>query len=73
LLKWQPPQEWGVPVFQSHGERDRTLPSSRTRADVIVPGGDHMLPYTCPKQVNGFLMDRMGQHGAVASGEAGIQ
>ena len=55
----KPKTDGTTPVYHIHGERDRTLPVKLTRPDVIVRGGDHMLPFTFPKQVNEFLRERM--------------
>ena len=50
---------WNEARVHIHGELDRTLPVTLTTPDVIVRGGDHMLPFTFPKQVNEFLRERM--------------
>jgi pimeloyl-ACP methyl ester carboxylesterase len=56
VLRWQPsPQAVHVPVFQIHGEFDRTLPAGNTRADVIVPGGHHALSLFNSEAVNDYL------------------
>jgi pimeloyl-ACP methyl ester carboxylesterase len=56
---WKPQRSATTPVYHIHGELDRTLPVRMTTPDVIVRGGDHMLPWTCPEQVNAFLRERM--------------
>jgi pimeloyl-ACP methyl ester carboxylesterase len=64
VLRWQPtPMLRGVPIFQIHGELDHTLPSIRTRADVIVPGGSHALTLFNPSAVNEYLERVMVQMG----------
>jgi pimeloyl-ACP methyl ester carboxylesterase len=59
VLAWKPQRSGTTPVYHIHGELDRTLPVRLTTPDVIVRGGDHMLPWTFPKQVNAFLRERM--------------
>jgi pimeloyl-ACP methyl ester carboxylesterase len=56
VLSWRPSSGVRrVPVYQIHGEVDRTLPVKFTRPDVVVPGGGHLLPVTHPQVVNTFL------------------
>jgi pimeloyl-ACP methyl ester carboxylesterase len=71
VLGWQPAADWNVPIHQIHGDRDRTLPCAGTQADVIVPGGDHMLPFTSPQEVNEFLRDRIARHETAIGNQAG--
>ena len=59
VLAWKPKMDERRPLYHIHGEFDRTFPVSLTTPDVIVRGGDHMLPFTFPKQVNEFLRERM--------------
>jgi pimeloyl-ACP methyl ester carboxylesterase len=59
VLTWKPQRCGTTPVYHIHGEFDRTLPVRLTTPDVIVRGGDHMLPWTFPEQVNAFLRERM--------------
>jgi pimeloyl-ACP methyl ester carboxylesterase len=59
VLAWRPLRSGTTPVYHIHGELDRTLPVRLTTPDVIVRGGDHMLPFTFPEQVNAFLQERM--------------
>jgi pimeloyl-ACP methyl ester carboxylesterase len=65
VLRWQPsPLPHHVPVFQIHGEFDRTLSAGNTRADVIVPGGHHALSLFNSEAVNNYLdwvMERIRQ------------
>ena len=56
----------GIPVVHLHGDRDRVLPASLTRPDVLVPGGGHVLPLTHPETVNEFLRSQMEKYGHAA-------
>lgn len=47
----------GFPTFQIHGTRDPLLPIRRTRPDVIVPGGRHLLTLTHPDRINSLLRE----------------
>ncbi len=61
-LRWTPPREpWPFPVFQIHGDRDPVFHSRRSLAEVVVPGGGHLLPLTHPQIVNEFLKEGMQQ------------
>jgi pimeloyl-ACP methyl ester carboxylesterase len=56
VVRWRPsPAARRVEVFQIHGEADRTLPVHRTRPDVVVPAGGHVLPLTSSRAVTQFL------------------
>jgi pimeloyl-ACP methyl ester carboxylesterase len=56
VLRWQPsPRVRSIPVFQIHGEFDRTLPARLSCADTIVPGGSHALTVFNPTAVNEYL------------------
>ncbi|MBI1368199.1 MAG: alpha/beta fold hydrolase [Planctomycetes bacterium] len=55
LLKWRSPCDARLPIFQLHGERDRTFPASRSQADVILPHAGHMLTLTHADAVNEFI------------------
>ena len=46
-----------IPVHAIHGARDRILPASRSRADVIVDGAGHLLTLTHSDAVNEFLRE----------------
>ncbi len=48
-----------VPVVQLHGARDIILPARRTRPDVLVPDGGHLLPMTHAELVNDFLREQL--------------
>jgi pimeloyl-ACP methyl ester carboxylesterase len=59
-LTWKPsPATACVRVFQIHGEYDRVLPAKRTRADVVLPGGGHLISLTHASAVNDFLRRHM--------------
>ena len=59
MLNWQASSAPdGVPVWRIHGDCDRLLPL-RGEADVLVPGGGHLLPLTHADQVAGFIGERM--------------
>ncbi|HSQ55937.1 MAG TPA: hypothetical protein VLM40_09325, partial [Gemmata sp.] len=58
VSQWRPsPGANRVRVFQIHGECDRVLPVSRSKADVVVPGGAHALTLFNPTAVNAFIAD----------------
>ena len=47
VLNWDPcSQENAIPVFQIHGDRDKTFPIRYIDADYVVRGGGHVLPLT---------------------------
>jgi pimeloyl-ACP methyl ester carboxylesterase len=49
----------GVPVYQIHGRRDRVLPAARTRPDVLIPRGGHVIALSHPREVAGFIAARI--------------
>jgi pimeloyl-ACP methyl ester carboxylesterase len=56
VVRWRPsPAARRVPVFQIHGEHDRTLPVARTRPDVVIPGGQHALTLFSAAAVSEFI------------------
>lgn len=56
VLRWRPSPEIGrLPIFQIHGDSDRTLPVRLTRPDVTIAGAGHVLTLTHPREVNEFL------------------
>jgi len=62
VLRWRPgPPSAGVPVRQIHGAKDRVLPAARAQADVLIPGGGHVINLTHAEQVNRFLRDVVGE------------
>jgi pimeloyl-ACP methyl ester carboxylesterase len=59
-LRWKPsPATAAVRIFQIHGERDRIFPARRTHAEVILPGGGHLISLTHASAVNDFLRRHM--------------
>lgn len=53
-----PPKEIDrIPLFQIHGDRDRTFPIRYTRADTVVCGGGHALPITHANEVAARLIE----------------
>jgi pimeloyl-ACP methyl ester carboxylesterase len=51
-LNWKPFNDDNpIPVFQIHGDRDRTFPIRYIDADYVVQGGGHVLPLTHGKEV----------------------
>ena len=61
VLTWEAPAEPPpFPVHQIHGDRDVILPWRRTKPDVLVPGGGHVLTLSHPRGVNEFLRARVG-------------
>lgn len=55
VFAWEGCAEPGVPVYHVHGLRDRFIPASRVKADVVVEGHGHFLNLTAPAEVNAFL------------------
>ncbi len=52
VLNWSPSSEdSAIPVFQIHGDRDRTFPIRYVDADYVVRGGGHVLPLTHGREV----------------------
>lgn len=64
VLQWTPQPPVNVPIIQIHGTRDRVLPHTLTRPEVLVPGGGHVLPVTHPDLVNQFLRNEMARWAA---------
>jgi pimeloyl-ACP methyl ester carboxylesterase len=59
-LGWTPsPDTAGVPVFQIHGGRDRIFPARRSRADLVLTDGGHLISLTHAAAVNDFLRRHM--------------
>jgi pimeloyl-ACP methyl ester carboxylesterase len=54
---WQPSPAPDCPVFQTHGACDRIIPASRVPADLLVPGGGHMINLTHAEAVNRFIAE----------------
>jgi len=55
VLGWQPLRQIACPVFQIHGAADRMIPAISVRADVLVPGGGHLINLTHAEVVNRFI------------------
>lgn len=52
VLNWKPfSDDNPIPVFQIHGDRDRTFPIRYIDADYVIQGGGHVLPLTHGKEV----------------------
>ncbi len=52
VLNWSPRSEDNaIPVFQIHGDCDRTSPLRYVDADYVVRGGGHVLPLTLGREV----------------------
>ena len=63
VLTWQPdPSPVPCPIYHIHGDRDRVLPVSCTRADRIVRGAGHVLSMTHGDEVTEFLRAQMQSH-----------
>ena len=59
-LTWvRSPATQAVRVYQIHGQRDRILPAGRSRAEVLLPGGGHLISLTHAPAVNDFLRRHM--------------
>ena len=55
ILGWHPVPLEGIPVFQIHGRRDLMIPARRVEADVVIPGGGHLINMTHAEEVNAFI------------------
>jgi pimeloyl-ACP methyl ester carboxylesterase len=68
VLRWDTSNELSdAPVWQIHGTRDRVLPIRRTRPDMIIDGGGHVLTLSHPREVNAFLKRSMQSAQSVES------
>lgn len=52
---WKSGEEPSVPVHQVHGGDDKLIPASSVDAELVVPGGGHLVNVTHAEQVNAFL------------------
>ncbi|MDR1964231.1 MAG: alpha/beta hydrolase [Planctomycetaceae bacterium] len=52
---------WNIPTFQVHGTNDPLLPMRRTRPDVKIKGGRHVLTLTHPEEINTILREMITQ------------
>lgn len=60
VLTWQPECEpLETPVYQIHGDADRTFPIRYLHPDVIVQGGGHLLALTHPRTVADAILSRI--------------
>lgn len=60
VLTWdENPEPLRPPVWQIHGRRDRILPVTCTKADVVVEGAGHVLSVTHAAEVNRWLREGM--------------
>lgn len=55
LLAWNETPTVGCPIYQIHGDCDRVLPIARTRPDVVVRGGGHVISLTHSREANAFI------------------
>ncbi len=46
-------------LFHIHGSKDRLLPVSKTSADVIIPGGGHLMIYTHAEIISSIIVNRI--------------
>jgi hypothetical protein len=56
ILDWESTPLAGVPVFQIHGGRDIIIPARRVKADLMIPGGGHMINVSRAEEVNAFIV-----------------
>lgn len=59
IMEWPGCEDPGVPVRHIHGNRDWVISHRKVRADVVVPGGAHVLNMSHPEEVIGFLRGLM--------------
>lgn len=55
VLDWRPSPSAPCRVFQIHGARDRVIPARGVPADLVVPGGGHLINLTHADVVNRFI------------------
>jgi pimeloyl-ACP methyl ester carboxylesterase len=54
-LLWPGADGISVPVYQIHGDNDRTIPCPPSGIDRVVPGGGHLINLTHSDDVNRFI------------------
>ena len=58
VLRWAPsPSRRSFPVVQIHGDRDATFPIRYLKPDVVIPGGDHVIPLTHDREIAAVLTE----------------
>ena len=55
IMRWNPTPLEGIPVFHIHGADDFIIPARKVEADVLIPGGGHMINLSHADDVNAFL------------------
>jgi pimeloyl-ACP methyl ester carboxylesterase len=55
ILGWEPAPLEGIAIFQIHGSRDVMIPARRVKADVLIPGGGHLINMSRADEVNAFI------------------
>lgn len=61
LLAWKEPPTVDCPIYQIHGDCDRVLPIARTRPDLIIRGGGHVISLTHAREVNAFIQESLSR------------
>lgn len=59
ILGWNR-EEKPAGVFQIHGSRDKLLPARYVKADINIPGGEHLMVYSLGGKISELLADRLG-------------
>lgn len=57
LSKWKTPEpKWPTPIFQIHGDKDKTFPFRKIQqADKVIPQGSHFMVYKKPQQISACI------------------
>jgi pimeloyl-ACP methyl ester carboxylesterase/N-acetylglutamate synthase-like GNAT family acetyltransferase len=55
IVGWRPAAGPACAIRQIHGSNDRLIGARRVRAEVVVPGGGHLINVTHAAEVNAFL------------------
>jgi pimeloyl-ACP methyl ester carboxylesterase len=61
IFHWKQAATLACPLFQIHGDRDFVFPVSKTKPQVIVQGGGHLISVTRGRQVNEFVQSCLEQ------------
>jgi pimeloyl-ACP methyl ester carboxylesterase len=63
-LRWRGVDGFDVPVYQIHGDCDRTIPCPASGIDRVIAGGGHLISLTHAEEVNAFIEERTALTGA---------
>jgi pimeloyl-ACP methyl ester carboxylesterase len=63
ITTWPGVENLSMPVHHIHGGDDELIPVEGVEADVVVPGGGHLLNVTHADVVNAFIVERLAKMG----------